>query len=291
MTAIAIPLFKSDEGVTTRDGKQDSSTLIYLVHDCASRADAIAAVNLVAPAINPTDNLAFQRLSVEQVAKTAWVAKCEYGVYQPLDTGEYTFSWDSTGGTVHLSVPLSCEVYAVAGYTPPEELKKCIVVDRDRRVQGTDVPSPGLKLTISYRMPLATVTLAWVRAISRMVGKTNLYAYGGFDPYELLFLGSTGRVGTKTDPTVDFHYLVGENLVNQTFGEILGVDKHAHAIIWPWFGEAKDSTANELITKPKALYVAEICEARDYATLRTDNVPGGSTTTTAAPTTTTTAAP
>jgi hypothetical protein len=281
-TPVVIALFKTDEGVTTRDGKSDSSTLLYAVHDSGTRGDAYTAVNVVAPAINPTDNLALQRISIDQAAKRLWIARCEYGVFQPLAVGEYTFSWDTTGATAHISVPISCTVYSVAGYTAPEDLKKVINADRDRRVQGTDVPAPSLKLTISYRLPLATVTLAYVRALSRMVGKCNNAAYAGFAAYELLFLGSTGRVGTKTDPTIDFHFVVGENLTSQTIGDITGVNKHAHDLIWPWFGEAKDSAANELITKPKALYVDEICEARSFANLRTDNVSGGTTTTTTA---------
>lgn len=285
MSAVVIPLFKTDEGTTSLDGKRDSSTLIYMVHNAGDRAEARTAVLLVAPGINPTDGLSFQDLAIEHVGRGAWIARCNYGVTQPLDTGEWTFSWDTTGATVHLSVPRSARVYAAAGYTAPTDLKKAIHVDRDRRVQGTDVPSPSLKLTISYRLPLTRVSLAYVRILSHMVGKCNDRNYAGFEAYELLFLGSTGRVGTKTDPTLDFHFLAGENLVDQTFGDIFHVDKRAHEVIWPWFGDAKDASANELITKPRALYVDEVCEAVSYHDLRTDNVPGGS------PTTTTTAAP
>ena len=278
-----IPLQKTDEGVVSYDGKRDSSTLLYLVRDCANRSAALAAVLATAPAVNPTDGLSLQTVHCEQSAKTTWIARCEYGVIEPLDTGEYTFSWDTTGATVHLSTPRACRVYPVAGYTPPEDLKKVIAADRDRRVQGVDVPSPSLKLTISYRMPKAVITLSYARAVSRMVGKCNNAPYAGFDAYELLFLGSTGRSGTKTDPTIDFNFECGENLVNQTIGDITGITKYAHEFIWPWFGEAKDSSADELIIKPKALYVNEVIEAANFHTLRTDNVDGGS------PTTTTTA--
>lgn len=285
MTAVVIPLFKTDEGVTSYDGKRDSSTLIYMIRGVSTRAEALAAVNATAPAVNPTDGLAFQTCALEHVARFVWMARCEYGVIEPLDVGEWTFSWDTTGATVHLAVARACRVYSVAGYTAPVDLKKAIAVDRDRRVQGVDVPSPSLKLTISYRLPKASVTLAYIRTLSKMVGSCNDAEYAGFAAYELLFLGSTGRVGTKTDPTIDFHYLAGENLVGQTFGDITGVDKRAHELIWPWFGDAKDATADELITKPKALYVSEVIEAKDWTQLGTDNVPGGS-----APTTTTTAA-
>jgi len=281
--SMVIELFKSDEGVLSRDGKRDSSTRLYLAMGYSTRTAALAAVAVVAPAVNPTDNLAKQAYSAEQIAVQDWIIRVEYGAIEPLDVGEFTFSWDSTGATAHLSVPRSCEVYPVDGYTAPTDLKKAIAVDRDRRVQGVDVPAPSLKITLSYRMPKATVTLAYVRQLSRCVGKTNLYEYAGFEPYEMLFLGSTGRAGTATDPTIDFNFLIGENLVGQTFGDIAGVDKHAHDLIWPWFGDAKDETADELITKPLALYVDEVCEAIDYASLETDNVPQGDATTTGAP--------
>jgi hypothetical protein len=285
MTAIVVPLFKTDEGTVSLDGKRDQSTLIYLIQNAATRSDAYSAVLAVAPAVNPTDNLAFQSMAFENVGRNAWIARCEYGIVEPLDVGEWTFSWDSTGATTHLSVARACRVYSVAGYTAPVDLKKAIAVDRDRRVQGVDVPSPSLKLTISYRLPKANITMAYIRALSKMVGCCNDASYGGFDAYELLFLGSTGRKGSTTDPTIDFHFLVGENLTGQTFGDITGVEKRAHELIWPWFGDAKDATADELITKPKALYVSEVVEAKSFISLGTDNVPGGS-----APTTTTTAA-
>lgn len=280
MSAVVIELFKSNEAVLSYDGKRDSSTLLYAVHDCASRAAAQSAVLAVVPAINPTDGLSLQSVALEQIALATWLARCEYGVSEPLDVGEYSFDFDTTGATAHIAVPRSCTVFAAPGYTAPTDLKKVINVDRDRRVQGTDVPAPSLKLTISYRMPKATITLAYVRTLSRMVGKTNDAAYGGFDAYELLFLGATGRSGTKTDPTIQFHFLVGENLVGVTLGDITGVNKHAHDFIWPWLGDAKDATANELITKPRALYVDEVCEPVSYVLLGTSSVDGGSTTTT-----------
>jgi hypothetical protein len=281
--AHVVELFKSDEGVTTIDGKGDHSTLMYMASGYATRPTAKAAILAIAPATN--QGLYFQRISIEQTAVATWVGRCEYGVREPLAVGEYTFSWDTTGGTVHLTTPIDCTSYAVAGYTAPTDLEKVILADRDRRVQGVDVPTPSLKLTISYRLPGATITLAYIKALAGCVGKTNDKAYGGFEAGELLFLGATGRSGSATDPIVDFHFLASVNVTGMTLGDITGIDKTGHQYIWPWFGEDEDETADELIVKPKAIYVDTVVEECDFYTLQTNNVDGGSepTTTTAAP--------
>lgn len=275
-----VELFKSDEGVTTIDGKGDHSTLVYMANGYTTRPTAKAAILAVAPVTN--QGLYFQRISVEQTALATWVGRCEYGVRTPLAVGEYTFSWDTTGGTVHLTTPYACTMYTAPGYVAAEDYKKSILVDRDRRVQGVDVPTPSLKLTISYRLPGATITLAYVKALAGCVGKTNDKAYGGFEVGELLFLGATGRSGSATDPIIDFHFLASTNVTGLTIGDITGIDKTGHQFIWPWFEPAKDQTANVLIVKPQAVYVDTVVEECDFYTLQTSNVDGGS-----APTTTT----
>jgi hypothetical protein len=270
----AFELFSSDDGTVTTDGKSDRSTRLWCLNGYPSRGAALAKLQLCAPAINPTDGLVLKSYDCSQIGRVAWIGKVEYGTIEPLEEGEFTWRFDGTGGTVHLSAPYACRKYEAAGVTLPAELEKVINADRDRRVQGVDVPSPTMKLTFSYRLPKAVLTLAYAKEVGKLVGRVNQASFAGCDAYELLFLGPTGSAGTKNAPTLDFAFLYSENVTNLVLGGVTIALKRGHEFAWPWLGDKVD--ADELVVKPKGFYVDEVCRPGDFTKLQLINIPGGS---------------
>lgn len=277
MTATVTELFRTDDGTTSRDGKSDESTLVYAVSGAVDRSEAYAAVNSYAPGINGTDNLALQKIRLEKVGPLRWLARCEYGVIEPLDVGEYTISCDQTGGTAHITTPTdTARAYPTDDESIPSDLKKVVNVDRDRRVLGVDVPSPVTSWVITYRQPGTIITLDYVKVISSLTGRVNRDAFAGFDKGEVLFLGANFKQGTRTDPNIEYKFATSPNVVGMTIGDIEGIVKRGWEYLWVWYEEAKDANADALIAKPKAVYVSPVHKFGNFRKLLLTNISGGS---------------
>jgi hypothetical protein len=117
-----------------------------------------------------------------------------------LQEGEYKYSFDTTGGTLHITSSLQ----TIASYhrgTAPFPPAKCGIGQTETgEVSGVDIVVPVLKTTFSYRFPYGIITDAFIRTIEEMTGKKNDATFKGRPAGEFLFLGGSGSQGNKTGP-------------------------------------------------------------------------------------------
>lgn len=131
------------------------------------------------------------------------------------------FSFDTTGGTMHISQKKSLRGWAVRGASPADvqkyvkpaeesefppsdpaewELKDqylwdgAIGVTPDLDVEGCDVVIPKLALSMRKLFNPASVTTEYIKNLARITGHTNNAAFKGYEAEELLFLGARGQM-------------------------------------------------------------------------------------------------
>jgi len=187
---------------------------------------------------------------------------------QQLDTGDYKFSFSTTGGTARILTSLeTVNSYAPAFWGVAPDFKQAIGVTRDGDVQGVDIVVPALKFSLSYRQPLAVITDAYVRTLEVMTGTVNNGTFRGRAAGEVLFAGADGSQGTNSDPTIDYQFIRLPNIANQTIGDIVNIAKKGHEYLWVLFQERDDGSGKYVAKQPLAVYIERVYLETDFSAL------------------------
>jgi len=223
-------------------------------------------------AIMPTTfrGLPLRTWQYECVGGDNWTARANYNnkeKAEPPDTGEQVFSFDTTGGTVHVTQARAQTNYAGAGSTAPN-YKGAIGVGKNNAVEGVDIVSPSLQFSLTYRMLLADLSLGYVRILYELTGSTNNGLWKGFARGELLFMGAQGKQGTSTDPEVTYNFAAIKNTTAIAVGDSITVaSKRGHEYMWVHYEDVDDTDAKLLVAQPKSAHVAQVYPESNFALL------------------------
>lgn len=180
-------------------------------------------------------------------------------------TGSYTVSFDTTGGTVTIKASLETRArYKAVGEADAPDLKGAIDWDGET-VNGTEIVIPALKLNVSFRHPAGIITLAQIKNLARNTGKVNSANFLTFAPGEVLFLGATGEQGSESETTINYQFACSENLQNKIIGNITVVEKRGWDVSWIRFKPNTD--ANKPVTQPQYIYIERVYEEVNLAAL------------------------
>lgn len=207
-----------------------------------------------------------------QDVRLSWkaAAYCEVSVpYTKRNVNEPDISFDTTGGTVHItSSRQTVEKYGVGGAGDAPDMKQTIGVNGDD-VDGCDIAVPALKLTVSFRHPSGVITMAQVRSLARSTAYVNSDVWLGFQPGEVLFLGASGGWGPETETTIQYQFACSENAENGvagdkrlTIGDIANIVKKGHDYVWVRYVD--DVDAGRPIKKAKHVYVERVYETVSF---------------------------
>lgn len=199
-----------------------------------------------------------QDVRIEQVGYDTYYVSVPYGPRKTIE-GEYRLSFDTTGGTVHLSH--SRETVASYGTSPPS-FGQLIDVNGDE-VRGADVVIPALKLNVLFRHPQGVVTLAKIKFLASITGTVNSQPFLTFAPGEVLFLGCSGMDGTDTAAEVQYQFACASNETDLTIGGVANVARKGHEKLWIRYQDVKDG--DYLVKQPKWVYRERLYEEIDLA--------------------------
>ena len=253
--------------------KENSDSEIEYVYHVRGTDDLTAAfthIHAVAPAtiVDPATGWTLIQTGIDwdHVGAEAWKFNYRYaGDDRTLDTGDYRFSFSTTGQTAHIK---SCK-QDVATYVPPNKQAanynhRQLIGANDGEVAGVDIVVPCLRLTLSYRQPKAVITDTYVRLLELMTGTYNNATFFGRAAGEVLFLGADGYQGNKTDPQIDYQFLRLPNVTGLTIGTITGIAKLGHHYLWV---EYEDDPQSRMLKKPAAVHVCRVYESSNFSML------------------------
>lgn len=280
----------ADSGNDLTFGVQDGGlTLRWIVTGTDSKEDAL--VLLLATA--PTDHLGFvrQQYTVEWIGGPTWKGHVKYGVLGlgsggvpvgvtpptptapggggagtqdvPLGMG---FAFDTTGRTVRITNSIeTISATPVSGVTAPD-FKGAINV-ADGKVEGIDIPAPSLRW--SKTVAKASLPMGYIRTLKNATGKTNDAEFYGFPAYSLIYMGATGQFVEGTGWSVTHNFEHEETQTDLPIGSsgIEVPEKKGSEVMWVYFKEAFDMTANDWVLRPLAAYVERVLRPWNFATL------------------------
>jgi hypothetical protein len=206
--------------------------------------------------------------SVSFLGDNAWQVTINYakdGANEGTEPLKRARSFDTTGGTQHIT-----QAYGETKYgTNAPAQQNAIGVDSNG-VNGVDIVVPQLQWQESYDVPNAFVTDAYIRGVSSVTGTTNSGAFRGFQAGEVLFVGCSGSQEWDDEKgrgpwSLSFRFVASKNVTNETIGDIGGVNKKGHEYVWVRYEESESS--NQLIKKPKAVYVNKVYREEDFSAL------------------------
>lgn len=189
------------------------------------------------------------------------------------DLGEVVVSFDTTGGTQHITCSKAGDTqrYAAAGVTA-RDFKGSIGVT-ESSVEGVDILAPALRITMQVRVAGGSITDAYVKDLARLTGKVNNAAFKGYAAGELLFLGANGqqKVGAG-DPTITYEFEASENVVGLTYTDYQGnninvASKGGHEYLWVSFADTEDAAAKTVTQRPHTVFVETVYESADFSLL------------------------
>lgn len=272
-------VFQSQGGKDAFSGKGSNRKLLYHVLGSDDDTTILAAVSLKAPATMASyiGLLNLDSFNKTQIGPGFWAVEANYIDPQKQqdkererqDTGSLVASWDTTGGTQHITVAL--ETLASTSYSSSydaPDFKKAIEVTTSG-VNGTDVVVPLLQLEYEYTFPNASVTDSYIRKLRDLTGTNNNGTWRGWAEGDLLFLGSSGRQASKGDISARFIFAAGKKITLSAadINMVDDLEKGAHDHLWFYYKTFEDTTAEEIVQRPVAAYVQRLYEKSAFTEL------------------------
>ncbi len=250
------------------DGSDYTRTYRGTVVEATSTPEARAVALANTPAFQQTDLglLYRQDLRTRKVAYDQYECEAIYG-RREFTTGSWTWDFDTTGGTVHVSN--SKETVAtfagtgVSESTIPDH-KNAIDVQGEE-VRGIDITIPAMRMNVQFKHKRGEVTLDWARLIHDITGTVNSKSMLGFEAGEVLFLGGRGANGSESESTIGYSFAMSANQTNFTIGAIAGVVKAGWNAAWVSYKDDVDQ--DRLVKQPEFVYVERVYNTVDLAAI------------------------
>ena len=195
-----------------------------------------------------------------------WIVTVRYGVKPPVEVGESTFSFDTGGGTQHITQSIeTVNKYAPPGKVAPD-FKGAVGVTHDS-VEGVDITVPVYNFSETHYIDDALVTPAYKGTLFALTGKVNDGAFKGLAAGECLFLGASGSKRGAEDWEITYRFAASPNKTGLTIGDIINIDKKGWEYLWVRYADAEDGVAKAIVKKPVAVYVEKVYEEGNLALL------------------------
>ncbi len=251
----------------------EASEKKYLIVGTGDEMEALTQLETEAPLT--LNGLSRKPCSVERPGEGGeiWVGTAPYSPSgsikkEPLAVGESSFSFDTGGGTQKITQSKNTTAFAKSGETAPDFQGAIGYNGKD--IEGVDITVPVFNWTETHCLPANQVTLAYVKKLRDLTGKTNSAAFRGFAKGEVLFLGASGTRRGDEAWEITFKFAASENAENIVIGDITVTAKLGWDYLWVLYEPQEDSTAKAIVKRPKAAYVERVYDEGNYADL---NIP------------------
>ena len=267
------------ELVNSRESNGNKRTLRYILMGTADGATARAlAISSSATTYDgqarQTDQIGVDSVVVDSVSGTgAWLCTIPYGPRIVPEAGSQSYSFDTSGGTQHITQSRETTATPPGGGTAPN-FKGAIEVSKSG-VAGVDVPAPRYEFTVTRRIAIGSWTAAYEASLYALTGKSNAASFsvtmrGGtrtFAAGEVCFLGASGSESSGNEwIDVTYKFTASPNLTNIDIGGVITVtSKLGQEHLWVNYAEKK--VGDYIVYNPVAAYVARIIPSGNFSVL------------------------
>ena len=255
--------------ITTGDNA--SAVLRYSIRGTADDGEAKAALGSEAPStydglVRKSREVTPVFVDVSSPDKSIWEGVARYGrrVSQP-ETGESVYSFDTGGGTQHVTQSRETAHKYGAGGAAPTDFGGAIGVTgqgQDLSVQGIDVTVPMFNWTETHYLAGVYVTTGYKKALRDLTGTINSAGFRGFAAGEVLFRGARGSMRSGSDWEITFNFSSSLNRYGMQVGGITGIEKGAWDYLWVRY--VRGVSEGKQLPQPTAVYVERVYPRGDF---------------------------
>ncbi len=261
--ATVVELFEGRTEVFESGGNR--AEIPYIVSDAIDEGD----VKTVAGISIPETYSGLDRQSIEiteRVSTDTWKVVATFGSDEVgSSTPEESWvSFDTSGGTQHITQ--SIDTVSMQGPGSSSLLGGAIGYDGET-VQGVDITVPIYNFTETHFIQNSVVTEGYRQKIFNLTGKVNKYSYKGFESGEVLFMGANGAKRGKDDWEITFRFAALPNKSNIRVGDISNISKKGWEYLWVQYADEVDTSSNQVVKTPTAVYVEQVYETANFASL------------------------
>ena len=261
------------EKLDSRKWTTGDNASVEMVYILTGTSDDVTAKNLIASSTASTYNgLVRQSIQIEPEwvdttrSDGQWVATVRYGVRPPTEVGESSFSFDTSGGTQHVTQSLATSHrYGAPGTTAPD-FGGAVGVTHDN-VEGVDITVPVYSFSETHYLDAAVVTPAYKGTLFNLTGKVNNASFKGLAAGECLFLGASGSKRGADDWEITYRFAGSPNRTGLVVGPISGISKKGWEYMWVRYADSEDAAAKAIVKKPVAVYIERVYEEGNFAAL------------------------
>jgi len=245
-----------------------SATVPYVVFDAADEDAVFSAVLAEAPA-TLGDQTRGQPEITKHFSETTWFVNVPYEIKTWSATPDSRFSFDTSGGTTHITQSRE----TIARYGPKKTNHNGLIGLADGRVEGCDIVTPQYTFSETHFFDDIDVDNDYKQILFRLTGRVNDASFKGFTQGEVLFLGATGsRQGDDANDKweIAFRFAASENEGVLSVGSITGIDKKGWQYLWIEYFEAEvtdDGGKKHLAKTPGGVYIERVYREGDFSTL------------------------
>lgn len=261
-------VFPSRRASDNREGSDDSE-LSWFAEGSDVRLEIAAAAPSVVPLVY--ENRMIRRIDYDPLGPGQWEVTAQYVSAEhheqnrKLEPGEFRFTFDTTGGQAHVthSPAGRWRKYPASGADEAPDYEGAINFSNGK-VEGVSVGVGALKLVLQYKHSQGVITSAYLQLLKALTYKRNAAVWFGFDPGEVLYVGSTGGDGSNAPAEITYNFEVDENLTGLQYGSITGVAKDGHDYLWCATAPDVDSTTKWQRPKVIGVYVHTMYTKVDF---------------------------
>ena len=236
-----------------------------------SVTDIQAKAALVTALASSYDGMWLQNYGVESTGnESVWRGNAEYGLSQRAivsDVGFDEFSFETSGGTRHITNSLATVSNTNAGGDPAPDFKGAIGVTATD-VQGVDVTIPVFNFTRRLVKSNSSVTASYIADVYALTGTVNDSSWGAYAAGEVLFLGASGvERGDDSGWDLTFKFSVIPNETNIVVGDITVPSKQGWEYMWVRYADQEDTLAKVIVKRPLSVHVEQVYRYEDFGLL------------------------
>lgn len=248
-------------------GDTPSAEFIYMVVGAANEDQAEALASAQSPPTYKT--MGRLSITVEAIGNGVYECIARYGSPGFVSPAGVTLSFQTSTSPQRITQSLSTPLRVAAPGFVALDYRGAIGVDATG-VQGVDILVPTYEFSEVHIQEESVVTEEYRRVLATVTGKINSFAFRGFPPGEVLFLGASGskpNVGDGSPWVITYRFARSEQLVNATIGGISGIDKLGWDYVWFRYEDQIDVDNGRIIQRPVAAYVERVYRDANFADL------------------------
>lgn len=260
------------EGRRPSDGDRPANEIPYLIFATEGEVEEEALVALRAGTPPTLGDLKLTQCQITAAHNDHFEGVATYASDATTkETGESSFTFDTTGGTFHLTQSKQTMQSRMAGGVDGPNLKGVIGATADGEPAGVDITLPQYAFSETHYLADEDVTLAYRGLLFALTGTKNNATFKGCAAGECLFLGARGSKRGRGDWEITFLFAASPNVTDLTIGDITGINKKGWDYLWvryvPIVVELGGSLGKILSQAPQIVLVEKVYDDADHSLL------------------------